>query len=73
MRVITGRVVEGKIEVEGGLPEGTPVAVLAADEAGFRLTEEDEEALFSALQDTRSGNYVDGRALLRELKETGGR
>jgi hypothetical protein len=69
MRVITGRVVDGKIEVETDLKEGTPVAILAAGDSGFELTAEEEEELVSSLRDIRSGNYEDGYELLRELKE----
>lgn len=69
MKVITGRVVGGKIEVETDLKEGTPVAILAVGDSEFRLTAEDEEELVTALQDIRSGNYEDGHELLRELKE----
>jgi len=68
MKVITGRVVGGKIEVEAELREGTPVAVLAQDEAGFRLTGEEEEELASALAAIRRGEYIDGHELLAELK-----
>lgn len=68
MKVITGRVVGGKIELETDLQEGTPVAILAAGESGFRLTPEEEDELATALDDIRSGNYEDGRELLRELK-----
>jgi hypothetical protein len=68
MKVITGRVVGGKIELETDLQEGTPVAILAAGESGFRLTPEEEDELAMALDDIRSGNYEDGRELLRELK-----
>ncbi len=69
MKVITGTVIGGKIEVETDLKEGTPVAILAAGESGFQLSADDEEELFSALQDIRSGNYEDGYELLHELKE----
>jgi hypothetical protein len=68
MRVITGRVVDGKIELETELQEGTPVAILAAGESGFQLTPDEEDELSAALEDIRSGNYEDGRELLRELK-----
>ena len=68
MRVITGRVVGGKIEVGGDLQEGSSVAILAADESGFQLSPEDEEELIVALQNIRRGNYVDGRELLRDLR-----
>ena len=73
MRVITGRVVEGKIEVEADLPEGSSVAIFAADESGFQLSPEDEEELVVALQNIRQGNYVDGRELLRDLRGLGDR
>ena len=69
MKVITGTVVGGKVEFETDLEEGTPVAILAAGDSGFRLTMEQEQELVTALQDIRSGNYEDGHELLRELKE----
>jgi hypothetical protein len=69
MRVITGRVVGGKIEFETDLKDGTPVAILAAGDAGFQLTEDEEEELVTALRDIRSGNYEDGYELLREIQE----
>ena len=68
VKVITGRVVNGKVEVETDLEEGTPVAILAAGEPGVHLTAEEEEELVAALQDVRSGNYEDGIELLRELR-----
>ncbi|HEX6094996.1 MAG TPA: hypothetical protein VF432_01635 [Thermoanaerobaculia bacterium] len=68
MKVMTGRVVGGKIEVETDLPEGTPVAILAAGDAGFQLTAEQEEELVVALEEIRGGNYEDGHELLRELR-----
>ena len=68
MKVITGRVVGGKIEFETDLREGTPVAVLAAGDDGFQLSADEEDELFSSLQDIRSGKYEDGYELLRELK-----
>lgn len=73
MRVIAGRVVDGKIEFETDLAEGTPVAVIAADGSGFRLTPDEEDELFTALQDIRSGNYEDGHELIEELRTLGRR
>jgi hypothetical protein len=69
MRVITGRVIHGKIEVETDLKEGTPVAILAAGESGFELTAAEEEELAASLRSIRDGNYEDGYELLWELKE----
>ena len=68
MKVITGTVVGGKVEFETDLEEGTAVAILAAGESGFQLTADEEEELFAALNDIRSGNYEDGHELLRELR-----
>jgi hypothetical protein len=73
MKVITGRVVGGKIEVETDVKEGTPVAILIAGESGFQLTGEEEAELFESLQEIRSGKYEDGYELLRELKQMAGR
>jgi hypothetical protein len=68
MKVITGRVVGGKIEIETDLREGTPVAILAAGETGFELTADEEDELVAALNDIRKGDFIDGHELLRELK-----
>ena len=68
MKVITGLVVDGKIEIDTDLPDGTPVAILAAGDTGFQLTAEEEEELVVALDEIRSGDSVDGHELLRELR-----
>lgn len=68
MKVITGTVVGGKIEFETDLREGTPVTVLVAGDSGFQLTADEEDELFTSLQDIRSGKFEDGYELLRELK-----
>jgi hypothetical protein len=73
MKVITGRVIGGRIDFETDLEEGTPVAVLAAERSGFQLTAEDEEELFLAFQDIESGNFEDGDELLREIRGLSGR
>lgn len=73
MRDMTGRVIDGKIEVSDEIEDGTAVAVVAADDDEFRLTPEEEDELSNALVDIRAGNYVDGRELLRALKESSGR
>ena len=66
--MITGRVVGGEIEAGIDLPEESPVAILVMDESSFQLSPEDQEELVVALQNIRQGNYVDGRALLRDLR-----
>lgn len=69
MRVITGRVVGGRVEVEADVKEGTPVAILVAGESGFALTAEEEEELLDSLQQIRAGDFEDGYELLCELRE----
>lgn len=69
MRVMTARVVDGKIDVgEAHLEEGTAVAVLISEDSTFHLTESEQEELEVALSEIRQGNYTDGRELLRDLK-----
>jgi len=68
MKVITARVVDGKIALDTDLEEGTTVAILAADDTGFCLTSEEQNELSDALDAIRRGDYVDGRQLLQELK-----
>jgi dihydroxyacetone kinase len=74
MRVMTARVVEGKIDVgDAEIREGAAVAVLIPDAAGFALSEDDETALELALAEIQEGQYMDGRELIRELKGLAGR
>jgi hypothetical protein len=68
MKVMTARVVDGKIALDAELQEGTTVAILAADAAGFSLTPDEEKELSTALNAIRDGDYMDGRQLLQELK-----
>lgn len=74
MRVMTARVVDGKIDVrDAELTEGAAVAVLIPDASGFELSEDDQQDLELALSEIQQGAYTDGRDLLRELKGTSGR
>jgi hypothetical protein len=73
MKVISGTVVGGKVEVpEGVLAEGDRVAIVAAEPAEpIQLTPEQEAELVAAVEDIRRGKYVDGQELLAELRRTG--
>jgi hypothetical protein len=74
MRVMTARVVGGKIDVgDAELREGAAVAVLIPEDSGFHLSEDDQEELELALSEIQEGKYTDGRELLRELKGMSGR
>ena len=68
MKIITGTVLNGRIEVPAGLVDGTKVAILAPDAGGFRLTSDQEDELSSALAEIEGGEYEDGAALLAELR-----
>lgn len=68
MRVITGEVVDGRIEIPPDLAEGTNVAILDPDAEGFRLTAEQESELSAALAEIKSGRFEDGDKLLAELR-----
>lgn len=69
MRVATGRVVDGKVEVEGApLQEGSSVTVLASDgEEGFTLSTEEEAELLLSIEEADRGETVSGEEVLNKL------
>jgi len=69
IKIVTGKVVGGKIEVEGErLKEGSTVTVLAQeDDETFELTAEQEAELSRRIQAVESGRFVNGDELLDEL------
>lgn len=69
MRLATGRVISGKIVVEGEpFPEGSSVTILALDEGeSFELGPEDEEALLASIAEAEAGDVIDGEQFLRDL------
>jgi len=69
MRVSVGRVVSGKVVVEGeSLPEGAAVTVLAPEpDESFELSAEEEGELLAALQEANAGRVADGADVLREI------
>jgi hypothetical protein len=70
MKVLSGTVVQGKIEIPAdSLADGASVMILAPEpDEPIRLTPEEEEELLEAVEQIRQGNYVDGQALLDELR-----
>jgi hypothetical protein len=70
MRVITGTVVDGKIELPAeALAEGVHVTVLAPEAAEpVRLSAIEERELFEAMEQIHAGEFVDGDDLLLELR-----
>ena len=73
MRIETGRVVRGKIEIDGEpLDEGAVVTVIAVDDdASVHLRPEDEDELLLAIAEIDSGQTISGEQLLDGLRRTG--
>ena len=69
MKVATGKVVGGKVVLEGVfLEEGTSVTVLATDdEAGFELTPEQEAELMLSIAEADLGETVSAEEVLAKL------
>ena len=73
MRVTTGKVVFGKVVVEGEpLDEGAVVTVLAPEDSEtFELSPEAEAALLAAIGEADRGEVVSGDEVLRKLDRNG--
>ena len=71
MKVATGRVVEGKVVVEGEpLAEGTVVTVVARDDDDtFEVSPEEERALLEAITQADRGQVVSWEALRERLRQ----
>jgi len=69
MRLTTGRVVDGRIEVpEESFPEGSTVTVLAREnDETFSLGPEEEAALLEAMAEGDRGEVIPAEQFLREL------
>ena len=69
MKVATGKVVEGKVVLEGvSLEEGTSVTVLAKDdEVGFALTPAQEQDLLLSIAEADRGETVSAEEVLARL------
>jgi hypothetical protein len=69
MRVTTGRVADGRIEIpEETLPEGTVVTILSPEgQETFTLGAEAEAALLARIEQAERGDIVSGDELLQEL------
>ena len=70
MRVTTGRVVNGRIEVPGeDFAEGMVVTILAPEDRGtFTLGPEAEAALLAAIEEAGHGELLSEEELWRELR-----
>jgi len=71
MKVVTGKVVSGRIVVEGEpLQEGCTVTIIApeADEA-FVLDAEAEASLLAAIAEADRGETITGEELMNKLRD----
>lgn len=70
MRVTTGRVVNGRIEVpDEELSEGMIVTILAPEECRtFTLGPEAEAALLASIEEADRGEAISGDEFLQELR-----
>lgn len=70
MKIFTGRVVDGKVEVPpNAFPEGSEVAVMPTEsDETFSLTPDEAAELRVAMEQIRRGEFVDGDELLKELR-----
>jgi len=68
MRITKGKVVDGRIIVEGeSLDEGSVVTVLVSDENTFTLNDEEETALLESIAQADRGELVDVEDVLKRL------
>ena len=69
MKIATGKVIEGKVVLEGvTLEEGSSVTVLARDEeSGVTLTPEEEAEMLLAIAEADRGETVPAEEVLAKL------
>lgn len=68
-RSLSGRVVDGRVELDAELPEGTEVTVLARDsEEAFEVGAELEAVLLESIAQGQRGERISAEELLREMR-----
>ena len=69
MRIASGKVVDGRVELDGELPEGASVTVLALeDDESFAADAETEKMLLEAIAQCDRGQTTPLTDLLSELR-----
>jgi hypothetical protein len=69
MQIASGKVVGGQVVVEGDLPEGADVTLLALDgEEEFEVGAELEAVLLESIAQGRRGETISAEDLLREMR-----
>ncbi len=72
MKVSSGKVIGGKVVVEGEpLTEGATVTILARDEdETFEASAEQEAALLAAIEEAECGDLISSNQLLASLRRS---
>ena len=72
MKVATGRIVEGKVVLEGEpLAEGTVVTVVAREDGDtFDVSPEDEQALLEAIAQADRGQVIAWERLREQMRRS---
>lgn len=69
MQITSGKVVDGRVELEAELPEGTEVTVLTKDsEETFEVDAELEAVLLESIAQGQRGERISAEELLREMR-----
>ena len=69
MQIASGKVVHGQVVVEGDLPEGAEVTLLALDgEETFEVDSELEAVLLESIAQGERGETISAEQLLREMR-----
>lgn len=70
MKLATGTVIDGRVEIPAEfVPEGAHVMILATEPGEpVRLSRAEEEELSEAMEQIDRGEYIDGQALLDDLR-----
>jgi hypothetical protein len=73
MTIVTGKVVNGRIEVaDVELPEGADVAIYINDDDAYELSASEETELEESIAQIARGEYVDGDSVIDELRRRRG-
>jgi hypothetical protein len=74
MGIVTGKVVGGKVLVDGmTLPEGAVVTIVTREPEGVRLTPDEEARLLEAVAEADRGETIPAEELFKRLDRAAGR
>lgn len=69
MQIASGKIVEGRVVIEGDLPEGAEVTLIALDgEETFEVDADLEAVLLESIAQGERGETISAEELLREMR-----